>query len=87
VNTPKKNASTATMVEPTGVFPRMEIAIPRTAHTTDRMAEQMVTDLKLLYTLMLESAGKITSAEISREPTRFIARTIITAIITAIKKL
>ena len=34
-----------------------------------------------------ESAGKITRAEISREPTRFIASTMITATTTAISKL
>ena len=37
--------------------------------------------------LIADSAGKITSAEISREPTKFIASTIITAVITAISRL
>ena len=36
---------------------------------------------------MAASAGKITSAEIKSDPTRFIARTMITAITTAIRRL
>lgn len=36
---------------------------------------------------MAESAEKITSADIRRDPTRFIARTMITAVITAIRRL
>ena len=77
------------MVEPTGVpFGAMiEIIMPRAAHTTDRQAEQIVTDLKLLKTLIADSAGKITRAEISSDPTRFIARTMMTAIMIAIIRL
>ena len=65
--------STATIVEPTGVEHTIEIKIPEAAQKTERQAEQIVTDLKLLNTLIAESAGKITRAEISSEPTRFIA--------------
>ena len=36
---------------------------------------------------MADSAGKITSAEISSEPTRFIASTMTTATMTAISRL
>lgn len=36
---------------------------------TESTAEHTVTDLKLLNNLIEESAGKITSTEISREPT------------------
>ena len=50
-------------------------------------AEQMITDRNVLNILMDESAGNITSAEISSDPTRFMARTIMTAIITAISRL
>ena len=84
-----KNAtiSTATIVEPTGVPSSTEIIIPKNAQTTEKTAEQIVTDLKLLKILIAESAGKITKAEIRSEPTKFIARTIITAITTAINKL
>lgn len=79
--------SAATIVEPTGVPARIEIKSPETEHTTLTHAEQIVTDLKLLKTRIAERAGKITRAEIRSEPTRFIASTIITAIITAIARL
>ena len=78
---------TATIVEPTGVLASIEMIMPTAAHITDITAEHIVTELKLLNILMAERAGNITSAEIKREPTRFIARTIITAIITAIIRL
>lgn len=84
-----KNAiiSTATIVEPTGVPAIMDINNPHDEHITDNTAEKTVTDLKVLKIRIAESAGKITRAEIKSEPTKFIARTIITAIITAIKRL
>ena len=82
----RTNAKTfaATMVEPTGVPARIETMMPRNAHITEMMAEDIVTFKKLLKIFMEESAGKITRADISSEPTRFIASTIITAIITAV---
>ena len=83
----KAKMSTATIVEPTGVPARIETSIPSEAQVTDKHAEQTVTDLKLLKTRIEDNAGKITRAEISKEPTKFIARTIITAMITAISKL
>jgi len=61
--------------------------IPIKAHVTDMTEDAMVTDRKLLCTLIAEIAGNITKADISREPTRFIANTIITAIRTAIMRL
>ena len=79
--------STATIVEPTGVPARIEISIPRTAHTTEIIIEHIVTDLKLLNILIADKAGNITNAEISRAPTRFMAITITTAITTANIKL
>ena len=54
---------------------------------TANTAENTVTDLKLLKSLMAESAGKMIRAEISSEPTRFMASTMITAMTTAIRKL
>lgn len=57
----------------------MPVKVP----TTDNTAEYNTTDLKLYITLIAESAGNTRSAVMSREPTRFIASTIITAIITA----
>ena len=79
--------SAATMVGPTGVDANMDMSIPKSAQDTDKIADTIVTPLKLLHTLIAERAGKIMSAEIRSEPTRFIASTIITAVITAIKRL
>lgn len=79
--------STATIVLPTGVSPIIDIKSPAKEQKTEITAEQTVTDLKLLKILMALSAGKITSAEIKSEPTRFIARTIIIAMIMAMTRL
>ena len=79
--------STATIVLPTGVSARMEITMPEKAQATERTAEQIVTARKLLNSRIADSAGKITSAEISSEPTRFIASTMMTAMMTAISRL
>ena len=79
--------SVTTIVDPTGVPIKMESTIPKTAQTTEITAEQIVTERKLLKMRIAESAGKMTSADTRSEPTRFIARTIITAIITAIRRL
>ena len=65
----------------------MEMRIPPTAQTTEITAALRITPRKLRKMRMAESAGKTISAEVSREPTRFIASTIITAVITAIRKL
>ena len=40
--------STATIVEPTGVPPRMETIIPKKAQTTDKTAEHTITALNRL---------------------------------------
>ena len=84
-----KNAarSAATIVLPTGVPARMEIKRPVTEHITETAAEQIVTERKLLKTLMADKAGKIIKAEINSEPAKFMAKTITTATITAINKL
>ena len=79
--------SIATIVEPTGVPARIEIIMPTNVQMTDKQTEHITTERKLLNILMAESAGKIISAEIRSEPTRFIARTTITAIIIAIIRL
>ena len=76
-----------TIVDPTGVDTRTEKIMPATAQRTEITAEHKITDLKSLNTLMEDNAGKITSADISKEPTKFIARTIIDAVIIAIKRL
>ena len=79
--------SHATIVEPTGVPHKIEMSNPNVAQITEKAAEQIITDLKLLKMRIAEIAGKITNAEINREPTRFMARTIINAVIIAIIKL
>ena len=79
--------SVITIVDPTGVSHIMDRTIPKSAHTTEITAEQMVTDLKLLNILIADNAGKITSADTRSDPTRFMASTMITAIIVAITKL
>lgn len=75
------------MVEPTGVSKRIDERMPNIAQKTDITAEKRMTDLKFLKSRMDERAGKTIRAEIKREPTRFMARTITMAIITAIKRL
>ena len=79
--------SAHTIVDPTGVEHRMERMIPTAAQVTDMIAEQRMTALKLRNSRMAESAGKMISAEISKEPTKFIARTMIIAVMTAISRL
>ena len=79
--------SAATIVLPTGVPVRIETRSPAIEQTTEITAEQIVTERKLLKILIALRAGKITSAEIKSEPTRFIASTIIIAIMIAITRL
>ena len=79
--------SAATIVEPTGVPARMAAMIPVSEQITEIVAAATVTVKKLLKTRMAESAGKTTSAETSKAPTRFMARTIIAAIMIAIRRL
>lgn len=83
----KQITSAIIIVAPTGVLNRIEKIIPKKAQTAEIIPEQIVTDLKLLKTRIAESAGKITSAETSKDPTRFIATTITTAIMLAINML
>ena len=80
-------ASTATIVDPTGVPANMEMMIPKKAHMTDNSAEHIVTLLKLLNIRMADIAGNMISAEIRSDPTRFMARTMMTAITIAIIRL
>ena len=65
----------------------MDARMPISAQKTERTAAQIVTLRKFLNIRIADSAGKITSAEISREPTRFMASTMITATTTAISRL
>lgn len=79
--------SVATMVDPTGVPARIDNNIPVIAQRTDIITEHTVTLRNVLNIRMADNAGKITRAEIKSDPTRFIASTIITAVITAIRRL
>ena len=79
--------SATTIVGPIGVPIRIEIRKPVIVHTTEVITEHIVTERKLLNMRIDDSAGKIISADTSSEPTRFIASTITTAIITAVRKL
>ena len=83
----KATLSAATIVEPTGVPARIDKSIPLIAQHTDNTTEHTVTLKNVLKIRIADSAGKMTSAEISNEPTRFIASTMISAVITAISKL
>ena len=79
--------SAKTIVGPTGVPATMEANIPIAVQETDKIAEHIVTDLNDLKMRIALNAGKIIKAEISNEPTRFIAKTMMTAVTTAINKL
>ena len=76
-----------TMVGPTGVENIIAERMPTRAQETETTVESITTSLKVLATRIDASAGKITSADISNEPTRFIASTMMTAVMTAISKL
>ncbi len=83
----KQIISTSIIVAPTGVPAKIERIIPKKAHKTEIIPEQIITPLKLLKTRIAESAGNITSADTKSEPTKFIAITITMAIILASKML
>ena len=72
--------SATTIVGPTGVPQIIDVSIPDKAQSTDMIIEHIVTDLKFLNTRIADIAGNIMSADMSSEPTRFIASTITTAI-------
>ena len=76
-----------TIVGPTGVEKIIAKRIPMIAQITEITVEVITTLLNVRAIRIAESAGKITSADRRSEPTRFIARTMITAVITAIKRL
>lgn len=85
--TAKAIISAATTVAPTGVDATIETVIPTSEQKTERHAANTVTEKKVLNIRIAESAGKTMSAEISKDPTRFIAITITTATTTAISRL
>ena len=65
----------------------MDRLIPIIDANTAIMPDAMITLLKLLNSLIAESVGKTINADVRRAPTKFMARTIITAVITAIMRL
>ena len=79
--------SANTIVGPTGVPAIIEARMPVAVQETDKIAEHIVTDLNDLKMRIALNAGKIIKAEISNEPTRFIANTMMTAVTTAINKI
>ena len=60
----------------------MDIMIPLEAETTETAAEQMMTCRRIA-----DSAGKMINAEVRSAPTRFMARTMMTAVMTAMNRL
>lgn len=78
---------TTTIVDPTGVLPKIDNIIPTKADITDINPEAIMTNLKFLNKAMADIAGNITRADINREPTKFIAKTIVAAVIIAKIKL
>ena len=87
LHTAKAQISATTMVEPDGVPKRTDTVIPTAAQATPITAEQTITHRKLLKTLIADIAGKMISAEMSREPTKRIEREMTTAVTTAIMRL
>ena len=79
----KMKMSMMTIVEPTGVPATIDARIPVIAPNTDMEQEETITFLKLLKSNIAETEGKMIRAEIKREPTRFIASTMITAMTAA----
>ena len=75
--------SAATTVQPTGEDKIIDADIPIAVQIIENTAEHMTTFLKLLNMRIAEIAGNIISADISSDPTRFMAITITTAVITA----
>ena len=62
-------------------------SIALTVQSKEIIAAQMVTDLNVLNKRIALKAGKMIRAETSKDPTSFIAKTMITAVITAMIKL
>lgn len=54
-----------TIVEPTGVEVNIDIIIPNTAPNTERIAEYIITDLKLVITLIADRAWNTKRAVIT----------------------
>ena len=77
----------AAIVAPTGVSKRIAANSPKIAQIIAVMQEHIITERKLLNTCIAERGGNIIKAETRRAPTKFIAMTITTAVMTAMIKL
>ena len=76
-----------TILAPVGVPHIYEQNIPIKKHTIDITAEDIITDLKLLNTLIDDNAGNIIRLDINNEPINLMPITMVIAVSTAIKKL
>ena len=72
---------------PTGVLKAMDDSIPTDVQNNETITAQIVTDLNVLKIRIALRAGKIIKADINNDPTKLMAKTIMTAIIMAIIKL
>ena len=84
LNTTNAIPFTTTTQDPGGISATCATITPAKKHTTDTVADDITTALKLLNTLIEVSAGKIISAEIRSVPIIRIPRTIVTAVRDAI---
>ena len=66
---PNEIISAHTTVGPTGVESSIDASIPNDEHATEMITETMTVERKLRATRIAESAGKISNAETSSEPT------------------
>ena len=78
---------TSTTLAPAGVEYIYEITIPMQKQTTDNIPEDIITLLKLLKSLIDDSAGKIMRLDISIAPIICIPSTIVIAVSIAIIEL
>ena len=87
MNAKNTTISTVTIVAPTGVDNKMDINMPIVVLATEMIAALMMTDWKLLNTLIAQSAGNTIKAEVNNEPAKFIAKTMTIAVAIAINML
>ena len=79
--------SAATTVGPMAVAKMMDSTVPERAEIAAMTTAETVTLLKLLKSLIADRAGKMISADARSAPKRFIARTTVTAVMTAMRVL
>lgn len=72
-----------TIVEPTGVEYRIAHRIPTSEQTTDNIVAATTTPLKFLHNCIAVMDGKIIKADTNSDPTRFMASTMMIAVMIA----